>query len=142
MDYAGIYSQAIHLWKNQFRYWFDAGELEVLNKHNREFEAPNLERDLILCHFRPTLPHEKGIFITTAQVLREINGCIRQPLNPQKIGMLMKQLGFQAIRYAGQRGYRVIQYTGEEIALKRQAAAGFTYNPPENSERQVDDLTT
>ena len=129
IDYEGVYAQAMHLWKNGFHYWFDAEDIDTLNRHNLEFEAPNLERELILSHFRPTLPGEKGIFVTTAYVLREINSCIRQPLSPQKVGLLMKQLGFKSIRYGGQRGYRVVQYSGEDIAQNRQSAANFTFDP-------------
>ena len=98
----------------------------MLNRHNRHFETPNLERELIQIHFRRTLPGEAGIFVTTAYILNQINRYIHQPLSPVKIGLLMKQLGFKSIRYAGQRGYRVYEYSGEEIVRNRHAAARFT----------------
>ena len=126
VDYVGVYAQAYHYWQNHFRYWFNAEEIDALNRHNQYFETPNLERELILAHFRRTLPGETGIFVTTAYVLNQINRYIRQPLSPIKVGILMKQLGFKSIRYAGQRGYRVYEYTGEEIVRNRHAAARFT----------------
>ena len=126
VDYAGVYAQAYRYWQDNFRYWFNAEEIEALNRHNQYFETPNLERELILIHFRRTLPGEAGIFVTTAYILNQINRYIRQPLSPIKVGILMKQLGFKAIRYAGQRGYRVYEYTGEEIVRNRHAAARFT----------------
>ena len=126
VDYAGVYAQAYRYWQDNFRYWFNAEEIEALNRHNQYFETPNLERELILIHFRRTLPGEAGIFVTTAYILNQINRYIRQPLSPIKVGLLMKQLGFKAIRYAGQRGYRVYEYTGEEIVRNRHAAARFT----------------
>ena len=126
VDYAGVYAQAYHYWQDNFRYWFNAEEIDALNRHNRHFETPNLERELIQIHFRRTLPGEAGIFVTTAYILNQINRYIHQPLSPVKIGLLMKQLGFKSIRYAGQRGYRVYEYSGEEIVRNRHAAARFT----------------
>ena len=137
VDYAGVYAQAYHYWQNHFRYWFNAEEIESLNRYNRYFETPNLERELILIHFRRTLPGEAGIFVTTAYILNQINRYIRQPLSPIKVGILMKQLGFQAIRFSGQRGYRVYEYTGEEIVRNRHAAARFTQEDGPDDEEEA-----
>lgn len=134
VDYAGVYAQAYRYWQDKFRYWFNAEEIEALNQYNKHFEAPNLERELILSHFRRTLPGESGIFVTTAYVLNQINRYIRQPLSPIKVGILMKQLGFESIRYNGQRGYRVYEYTGEEIDRNRRAAAYYTQKPETKDE--------
>ena len=142
IDYAGVYAQAYRYWQEKFRYWFNTEEIEALNRYNKLFEAPNLERELILSHFRRTLPGEAGIFVTTAYVLNQINRCIRQPLSPIKVGFLMKQLGFEAIRYAGQRGYRVYEYTGDEIERNRRAAAHYTQEPETGpNDRETDKLT-
>lgn len=134
VDYVGVYAQAYRHWQDNFRYWFDAEEIDALNRYNQRFETPNLERELILSHFRCTLPGETGIFVTTAYVLNQINRYIRQPLSPIKVGLLMKQLGFKSIRYAGQRGYRVYEYTAEEIMQNRHAAARFTQEDWQNPE--------
>lgn len=125
LDYEGIYSQAFALWKNGFRYWFDREDIEVLNQHNQNFEVPNLEKELILSHFRRPAPGEYGTFVTTAYILNRINAYIRQPLNPTKVGITMRQLGFESLRSGGQRGYRVMEYTAEEIERNRKALARY-----------------
>ena len=128
IDYTGVYSQVWYLWKHHFRHWFNAEEINALNEYNQQFEAPNLERELILTHFRPTRPGETGIFVTTSYILNRINSSIRQPLSPTKIGMLMKELGFKRVRCGKQRGYRAYEYTCDEIAQNRQRDARNTQN--------------
>lgn len=125
LDYEGIYSQAFALWKSGFRYWFDREDIEILNRHNQSFEAPNLEKELILSHFRRPAPGEYGTFVTTAYILNRINAYIRQSLNPTKVGITMRQLGFESLRSGGQRGYRVMEYTAEEIERNRKALARY-----------------
>lgn len=129
-NYEGIYSQAFALWKSGFRYWFSPEEIDVLKKHNSRFEAPDLEKELVLTYFRHPLPGETGIFASTAHILSRISGGIRQTLSPTKIGMVMRKAGFEPIRLpSGQRGYRVVEYSAEEILHNRQATARFTMEP-------------
>lgn len=115
VDYAGIYSQAYALLKNDFHYWLEDKEIEALSLHNRHFEVPCLERELILTHYRRPMPGEKCMFITNSQILCRINSGIRQKLSPVKIGMVLKQEGFEPIRTGGKRGYRMVELTGDEI---------------------------
>ena len=51
-DYDGIYAQAYALWQQGFRYWFDDEENAELERHNRQFEEPNIEEELILTYLR------------------------------------------------------------------------------------------
>lgn len=130
-NYEGIYSQALALWKQGFHYWFSPREIEALNLHNGHFEVPDLEKELILTYFRRPLDGEVGIFVTTAYILSRISGGIRQILSPTKVGMIMRKAGFIPIRLSsnGQRGYRVVEYSTEEIQCNRQATARFTMDP-------------
>ena len=136
INYEGVYSQALALWKSDFRYWFDQEEIDILCEHNKEFEIPNLEKELILTHFRRPMPGEQGIFVTTAYILSHISGAIKQPLSPTKIGILMKQLGFEPIRYGGQRGYRVIEHNTDEIYRNRCAAARYSMDSSDTPEEK------
>lgn len=131
IDYAGVYAQAWYLWKHHFRHWFNAEETDSLNAYNARFEAPNLEKELILEHFRPTRPGEEGIFVTTAYVLNRIRGNIQCTLSPTKIGMLMKELAFERVRKGALRGYKVYEYSYEEIQRNRRAHGRLGHGPEE-----------
>ena len=49
IDYAGVYAQGYALWKSGFHYWFEQEEIDAVNLHNRYFEVPCLERELVRC---------------------------------------------------------------------------------------------
>lgn len=129
VDYAGVYAQGYALWKSGFHYWFDDDEIEAVNLHNKDFEVPCLERELVLTHYRRPMPGEDCIFVTNAQILNRINGGIRQNLSPTKVGLVMKQAGFEAVRSATQRGYRVIELKSDEIYRNQCAIARYTTQP-------------
>ena len=46
-DYDAIYAEAYTLYKCGFRYWFEKDEIQELNRHNRKFETPRLEQELV-----------------------------------------------------------------------------------------------
>ena len=123
IPYEGVYSQALALYEQGFRYWFDPLETAQLNLQNEAFEASNLEEDLIRTHFRRPVSGERGIFATTAHILACINYGLREPLSPTRVGLVMKKLGYESVRHNGARGYRVVELTGDEIYNQRRLIA-------------------
>ena len=113
--YEGIYNQALALYKSGFQYWFTKEEIQELNHHNRQFETPHLERELVSLYFRVPLESENGMFMTSARAIQIIGTGISQKLNPTRVGLAFNELGFQRVRYHGIRGYLVIQRTAEEM---------------------------
>ena len=113
--YEGIYSQALALYKSGFQYWFTKEEIQELNRHNRQFETPHLERELVSLYFRVPQEGENGMFMTSARAIQIIGTGISQKLNPTRVGLSFNELGFQRVRYHGIRGYLVIQRTAEEM---------------------------
>ena len=113
--YEGIYSQALELYKSGFQYWFTKEEIQELNRHNRQFETPHLERELVSLYFRVPKEGENGMFMTSARAIQIIGTGISQKLNPTRVGLSFNELGFQRVRYHGIRGYLVIQRTAEEM---------------------------
>lgn len=133
LDYPAIYAQAKALAEGGFRYWLEEDEIRRLNEHNRHFEVPCLERDLILTYYQVPSPGECGVFLSNAQILQRINTGLHHKLSPVKIGLVMKQTGFPAVRAGGKRGYRVIELSGEEIEFKKKSMALFTTPPCEEA---------
>lgn len=131
IPYEGLYSQALALFEQGFRYWFDSHETELLNNQNEAFEASNLEEELIRTHFRLPAPGERGIFATTAHILGSINYGLREPLSPTRVGLVMKKLGYKSVRHNGERGYRVVELTGDEIYDRRRLIARETLDQAE-----------
>ncbi len=113
--YEGIYAQALALYRSGFQYWFTKEEIQEQNRHNRQFETPHLERELVALYFRPPTEGENGIFMTSARAIQLMGIGISQKLNPTRVGLVFNELGFKRVRYNSIRGYLVIQRTAEEI---------------------------
>ena len=121
--YEGIYSQALALYKSGFTFCFTKEEIQEQNRHNRKFETPRLEHELVDLYFRRPLEHENSMFMTSSRVLQIIGSGITQKLSATRIGMAFSELGFQRVRYHGIRGYLVMQRTAEEIMAYQKSMA-------------------
>ena len=94
--YEGIYSQALALYKSGFTFWFTKEEIQEQNRHNRKFETPRLEHELVDLYFRRPLEHENSMFMTSSRVLQIIGSGITQKLSATRIGMGFQRAGLSA----------------------------------------------
>ena len=114
-NYTGLYSQAYTLWRDGFCYWFTEADNAELEQHNRQFEEPNLEEELILTYFRKPVPGESCEFLTATRIIELINGYIKTPLATRNIAIAMNKMGFEKRRFRRIRGWNVVILSGEEI---------------------------
>ncbi len=115
LPYEGIYSQAYALLNGGFQYWFPPEEVREVNSHNRRFETPRLENELIEVYFRKPSGSEHGQFMTTARIMERISGALTQKLSPVNVGRAMVELGFEKRFHKHTRGFIVIPRTAEEM---------------------------
>ena len=114
-DYDAIYAEAYTLYKCGFRYWFEKDEIQELNRHNRKFETPRLEQELVNLYFRRPGPEEVGEFMSVARALQIISAGISQKLSAVYTGRAFSELGFNRVRTKRSRGFIVVCRTGEEM---------------------------
>ncbi len=123
-DYVGIYSQAYALYRQGFRYWFDADEMRRLARHNEQFETPSLEKELIDQYFRRPEGKEPGEFLPVSMALQIVGANITQKLSTVLLGRAFKELGFRFKKSNGVRGYIVVRRSSDEMrSLRFQKAA-------------------
>jgi len=111
----GLYAQAYTLWQQGFRYWFDEEENAELELHNRNFEEPNLELELIQTYFRPPGENEVGEFYTASRIIELIGMYVKCPLSPKRVAFAMRRLGFEQRRTKSARGWNAVILTGDDI---------------------------
>ena len=115
MPYDGMYSQAYTLYRTGFRYWFDADDNAELQRHNRQFEEPCMEEELIATYLRVPYGDEVGEFLTATRIIELIGGAVKRPLSAKKVALCMNRLGFEARRIRNVRGWNVVILTGTDI---------------------------
>ena len=118
-NYQGIYSQAYRLYKSGFRYWFSKEDITRLTEHNRQFETPRLEHELVQLYFRKPGERESGEFMSVALAMQIIGIGITQKLSTVSLGRAFVEQGFQRKTYRNTRGYIVIRRTAEEMRSVR-----------------------
>ena len=133
-DYEGVYAQAHALLQGGFHFWLEKDETEALNLHNKYFEVPCIEKELIQVYFRRPKPGDDCSFLSNSQIMMRLESGIRHKLSAVKIGQAMKQEGYESVRKNGKRGYRVIELSWEAIEQNKKSLAIFTEEPePEDN---------
>ncbi len=113
--YEGIYAQALALYKSGFQFWFTKEEIQELNRHNKQFETPHLEQELVDLYFRKPLGSEMGEFVSVARALQLVSNGISQKLSSVNVGKAFCDLGFKRVRTNSSRGFIVVCRTAEEM---------------------------
>ena len=123
IDYTGIYSQAYALYQQGFRYWFSREEIQQLAVHNKQFETPRLEHELVQLYFRRPVGKEPGEFVSVALALQIVGAGITQKLSSVILGRAFVELGFERRAYRNVRGYVVVRRSAEEMRAMRSTMA-------------------
>ena len=122
-DYEGIYAQAYALYRQGFRYWFSQAEIRRLSAHNRQFETPTQERELVDMFFRRPANSGEGEFMPVSRALQIVGGNTANRLSPVLIGRAFTQLGFDSKMRHGLKGYIVVQRDAVEIKTRMRQLA-------------------
>ena len=122
-NYAGIYAQAYALYQEGFRYWFSQDEIRQLSEHNRAFETPRLETELVQLYFRQPTEVETGEFMSVARAMQIVSSNISQKLSAVHLGRALSELGFRRVKYQGVRGYIVVCRKPDEMQMEQRKMA-------------------
>ena len=122
-DYEGIYSQAYALYQQEFQYWFSRAEIIRLSEHNRQYETPRLENELVQLYFRKPAGAEPGVFMSVARAMQLVSANISQKLSAVYLGRALGEQGFRRVKYNGVRGYIVVCRSGDEMHAVQQSMA-------------------
>ena len=132
--YQGMYAQALYLIEHGFQFWFSKEEIKLVNSHNRYFEAPHLEEELIDLYYRHPRENELGIFVSVARAIQVMGAGLTQKLSSIAVSRAFRNLGFQAARTSHSRGFIAVPRTSDEIKayqlLQRQESISEDTNEP------------
>ena len=122
-DYESVYAQAYALYQEGFQYWFSREEIAQLSAHNRQYETPRLENELVQQYFRKPKGAEPGEFMSVALALQVVGSGITQKLSTVMLGRAFVEQGFQKKTWRNVRGYIVVRRSAEEMRSERQMMA-------------------
>ena len=64
-----VYSQALHLFRTDFQYWFSPSDIALVNKNNEQFRSLAVEEELLTVYFDPCTEKEADHFFSATQVI-------------------------------------------------------------------------
>ena len=121
-NYKGIYSQAYALYQEGFEYWFSPQEIRRLAQHNRQFETPKDEQELVDYYFSKPNGANAGEFMPTA-IAQQIVSALGTRVTTVALGRAFRKLGFDSGTENGCRGYYVVRRTDEERRTRARSLA-------------------
>lgn len=113
INYDGIYSHIRYLLDSGFKYWFDGDDITSLNNVNRRFEAPNMEREMIVAHYRHPAPDESYSYLSSSQIVARFSPYVK--LSAIKVGKVMSELRFGQVRTADGRFWKVVEVPSADV---------------------------
>ena len=132
--YEGMYAQALYLLHHGFQFWFSQEEILQVNSHNRYFEAPRLEEELVDLYYRHPRENELGIFVSVARAIQVMGVGLSQKVNSVAVSRAFRSLGFQGARTTHSRGFIAMPRTADEIKayqhIQRQESVPEQTNQP------------
>lgn len=121
IDINNVWKQCFYLFKNEFRYWFNADEIDILNKRNEDFNIVSIEEELIINFYKPknSNNYEEIKFLTPTMILIDLELKTKQKLNKKKLGESLQKLNFEkkqrTIDGKVKWTYKIVIKTNEEI---------------------------
>jgi len=123
VDYTGVYSQVMALYREGFRFWLDDTEIEEMNTNNEEFRIRTPEEELFHTWVCKPEPGDTNIeYLTSTQILTVL--CYRAPIQMShsaltRIGMILKKEGFEHFIREKKRVYAVVIRTQDVVNTEK-----------------------
>jgi predicted P-loop ATPase len=121
VDINMAFSQALYLFKNGFRYWFDQEEIKNITENNEQYQLHSPEEELLLTWFEPCPKEEANLFLNASQIAAKIADRTKLNLNDgtiNKLGKALKKHNFTRLMRQGKPVYAVKEFTYEEVDAK------------------------
>ncbi len=139
VDYKNVYAQALALYKNGFRYWFNAADIARINQNNEYFRVRTPEEELFYTYFRkPAEEEPEGniLYLSASEIMQVL--CLKTFIQVTKQGtntlsMVLKKGGFTQERNQNKRVFAVVRYTDEEVEAGRKKIKSSDNEPSDES---------
>lgn len=93
-----VYLQAIHLFENGFKYFFDQEDIKIIEENNSTYQKSSLEEDLLLKYFEKVDWDDTSDYRTATEILQHFNSYSNLSLNQahaNQIGKVLSKNGFE-----------------------------------------------
>ncbi|ADY54035.1 virulence-associated E family protein [Pseudopedobacter saltans DSM 12145] len=140
IDIDMVYAQAIELYKNGFRYWFNQEEIKEIDMNNEQYQIRSPEEELLLTWFDIADRETANNFLNTTQIAAKLADKAKLNVTDgtvMKLGKALKKYGYLRLSKKNGYVYAVKELTWEEVENKNKQKEPPP-KPPEQSSISFD----
>ena len=118
IDINKIYAQAVKLYKENFRHWFNQEEIKEINANNEQYQLRSPEEELLLTWFEPAIRENANAFYNASQIavrLAELSKINISDGVVNKLGKALKKHGFLRLAKNKSYVYAVKEFSFEQV---------------------------
>jgi hypothetical protein len=121
VDINMIYAQALHLFNEGFRYWFDQEEIKAISDNNEQYQLRSPEEELLLTWFEPATKATANIFLNASQIASKLAEKAKITLTDgtiNKLGKALKKHNFERLKKGGIYVYALTEFSWDNVESK------------------------
>jgi predicted P-loop ATPase len=125
INYDQLYAQAIFLFNDGFRYWFEKSDLEIINANNDQFQIKTIEEESLLTWFRKPEDGDITNYFTATQILNKIADNNKMQItnaNVITLGKLLKKHDFKRLKKNNIYVYAISVINPNEVDIEKEKA--------------------
>jgi predicted P-loop ATPase len=103
-----VFSQAVHLFKSGYQYWFDKKDIEEISANNDQFQSVSFEEELLLTYYEPIPKEMASLFLSTTDIasnLAEFRKFSITNTTKQNLGKALQKHKFLRLKKQGRYVY-------------------------------------
>lgn len=118
IDMAQVFAQALHLFKNGERFWFDREEINLINANNEQYQMKSVEEELLLTWFEKPKDPAQAQYLSTSEIATKLSSHVKINVSGSTINLLGKALhkhGYVRKKKSGRYVYEVRERSFDEV---------------------------
>jgi predicted P-loop ATPase len=134
-----VYAQALQLFRDGFRFWFDKSEVISITTNNEQYQIRTVEEELLLSWFRKPKAGEYPHYLSASQVLSKLSSLAKINAttgNVITLGKALRKHGYERVKKGGAWVYPVIELTWEQVESENNQAPGNNTEAAQHTEEQ------
>ena len=118
IDINKVYAQAVNLYKENFRHWFNQEEIKEINTNNEQYQLRSPEEELLLTWFNVADRETANNFLTTTQIAVVLSEKAKMNITDStvhKLGKALKKHGYLRLKKSGVYAYAVFEKCYDDV---------------------------
>lgn len=118
IDIHKVYAQALKLYKENFRHWFNQEEIKEINANNEQYQLRSPEEELLLTWFNVADRETANNFLTTTQIAVVLSEKAKMNITDStvhKLGKALKKHGYLRLKKSGVYAYAVFEKCYDDV---------------------------